>query len=313
MKVFLSWSGTNSRKIATAFHDWLPYVIQAANPFMSAGDIEKGKPWSATLATELGEVKYGIICITQDNFRDPWINFEAGAISKAIAVSNVSPFLFNVEPARIQGPLTQFQFTANSKEDIFSLIRSINSKLPGDQQVTNEVLSKEFETWWPKLADELNKVAALPAGTGTGLDWLYTVDALAEIQSDLGCKCVWFITPDLYRNALIGKTKNAIRKNLGQGTNYEFIIPQSGAVNPKEVLLQLAESTSGKIDINDNIPADEFRSLAVTDYLIMNAESGEPQVFLELPVPERGYWIKVEPEAAMGLRIRFSKYVQKPK
>jgi hypothetical protein len=310
MKVFLSWSGRTSREIATALHDWLPYVIQTAKPFISTGDIDKGKRWSEVLATELGEVAYGLICITQDNFREPWINFEAGAISKAIEASYVSPFLFNVDASQIQGPLQQFQFTVNDKDDIFNLMRSINSRLEPEQQLTYEVLKQEFDLWWPKLKSKLDEIAETAGGTGTGFEWLYTANDLAREQGDIGCKCVWFITPNLYRNALVGKIKDAIERNMERETGYLFIIPHSDEINPKEVLKQMAESKPGQIHINDSIPAEEFRSLAVTDYLIMNADSGEPQVFLELPIAARGYWIKVDPEAAMGLVIRFRKYAQ---
>ena len=53
MKVFISWSGENSHKVATALHDWLPYIIQAVKPFMSSGDILKGERWTDVLAREL--------------------------------------------------------------------------------------------------------------------------------------------------------------------------------------------------------------------------------------------------------------------
>ena len=88
MKVFLSWSGKTSRQVAQAFHDWLPFVIQAVKPFISTGDIDKGKRWSDVLSSELTETAYGILIITPDNFDKPWIHFEAGAL---LFAGNFSP------------------------------------------------------------------------------------------------------------------------------------------------------------------------------------------------------------------------------
>src|SRR5258707_599889 len=42
MRVFLSWSGERSAAVAAAFPEWLPNVIQAVQPWMSASDIEQG-------------------------------------------------------------------------------------------------------------------------------------------------------------------------------------------------------------------------------------------------------------------------------
>jgi len=41
MKVFISWSGQRSAAVADALRYWLPKVIQALEPWMSADDIEK--------------------------------------------------------------------------------------------------------------------------------------------------------------------------------------------------------------------------------------------------------------------------------
>src|SRR5882672_2738327 len=110
MKVFLSWSGKTSRAVAQAFHDWLPLVVQAAKPFISSDDIVKGSRWSDALASELNETAYGILIVTEQNYDKPWVHFEAGAISKAVDQAHVSPFLFNIDAARLEdGPLAQFQ------------------------------------------------------------------------------------------------------------------------------------------------------------------------------------------------------------
>jgi hypothetical protein len=59
MKVFISWSGERSRLVAQAIHEWLPYVINAAEPWMSSADIEKGARWALDLAQELDDTRIG--------------------------------------------------------------------------------------------------------------------------------------------------------------------------------------------------------------------------------------------------------------
>ena len=113
MRVFLSWSGAVSHSVALAFRGWLPSVIQSLEPYVSSEDIDKGARWSTEMAQELEKSRYGIICVTKENVNKPWINFEAGALSrsieKATAVpfsSAVSPFLFGLKSTDFEGPLT---------------------------------------------------------------------------------------------------------------------------------------------------------------------------------------------------------------
>jgi hypothetical protein len=59
MKVFLSWSGERSRAIAEALREWIPNVIQAVQPWMSAEDIDKGLRWISEVAIELEQTRFG--------------------------------------------------------------------------------------------------------------------------------------------------------------------------------------------------------------------------------------------------------------
>src|SRR6266403_3949719 len=97
MKVFISWSGPISNKVAVLLRDWLPSVIQAVEPYVSSEDIDKGARWSTDIAKELEAAHFGILCITPDNISAPWINFEAGALSKALDKSKVVPLLVGVK------------------------------------------------------------------------------------------------------------------------------------------------------------------------------------------------------------------------
>jgi hypothetical protein len=204
MKIFLSWSGEMSYKVACALRDWLPYVLQSVKPFMSSEDINKGAHWSEVLAHQLNDTQYGIICVTPYNINAPWLNFEAGALSKFINWSFVSPFLFRVDRAEIKGPLSQFQSTVYDKEDILKLLTSINNRFGPEERLEQELLAEEFNVWWKKLSDVLG---AIPdnqeAETQDGYTWLYTLEGVLKVEAHENIKSIWIITPNIYNQALV--------------------------------------------------------------------------------------------------------------
>lgn len=157
MKVFLSWSGETSKKIAEQFKEWLPLVIQQVEPYMSS-EMEKGVRWSEDIHKELQDSAFGLIFLTPDNIEKPWISYEAGALANKLDSTNVSPFYFSISPSDIQNsPLTLFQATKNDKSDILKLIKSLNRKLPAEKQMDDTRLTKTFEQWWPSLEKNLQK------------------------------------------------------------------------------------------------------------------------------------------------------------
>ena len=160
MKVFLSWSGETSRAIAEALRDWLPKVIQAVVPWMSAVDIEKGARWSSDIAAELEQTSFGILCLTADNRDAPWIHFEAGALSKTLQNTLVCPYLFDLEPTDLTGPLVQFNATRANKKDTQRLVLSINDAQ--ETPLTQLNIEESFEVWWPKLEECLRDLAVAP-------------------------------------------------------------------------------------------------------------------------------------------------------
>lgn len=155
MKVFLSWSGQRSHKVATILRDWIPSVIQSVVPYVSSEDIDKGTRWSTDIAKELEDSAFGILCVTKDNLTAPWLTFEAGALSKKLEKSFVSPFLFDIKRSEIDGPMLQFQSTIFEKEDVKKLLKTIN-KACGTEKLENERFEKAFSVWYPNLEKELN-------------------------------------------------------------------------------------------------------------------------------------------------------------
>jgi len=160
MKVFISWSGDQSRHIAEALRDWLPAVVQSVHPWVSSQDIEKGARSLEEIKRELQDTVFGIVCLTPENLSEKWIHFEAGALSKistADTASRVWTYLWNVNNADVQGPLSQFQHTAaGSKEENRKLIKAINSAA-ADKAIDEKPLDLTFDAMWPKLEKSLQE------------------------------------------------------------------------------------------------------------------------------------------------------------
>ena len=142
MKVFLSWSGEASQAVATALHNWLPYMHHAIKPFMSSADINAGDKWSDDLSHELKDAQYGIVCVTAFNVHKPWMNFEAGALAH---LPHLAPFLFRLERGALSNsPLMQFQLTEfspdgnRSKGEFYKLIEGVNSAHLRNKDVTSK-------------------------------------------------------------------------------------------------------------------------------------------------------------------------------
>lgn len=186
MKIFLSWSTEPSKYIAAALKEWIPIVIQAAHPWFSPNDIERGARWSTEIAVQLEESKFGILCITPENLNAPWINFEAGALAKTLTKTYVVPLLYNLDPADLVGPLSQFNAARLNKEEVHKLLHTINKSL--DVPLNTDVINQSFEMWWPQLDEKLKsvpKIEAKKVNKRTDRDILEEVLTLLRSQQKL--------------------------------------------------------------------------------------------------------------------------------
>lgn len=157
MDIFLSWSGDTSKQIAQLLKNWLPTVIQCLQPFYSPDDISKGKSWGGEISKVLNKCDFGILILTKDNIRSPWILFEAGALSKNIDLSRVCTMLFGIKDTDVEAPLNLFQNTKFEKEDIKKLMVEINHYL-GSNAIKSELLILTFDKMWADLESGISKI-----------------------------------------------------------------------------------------------------------------------------------------------------------
>jgi hypothetical protein len=157
MKVFVSWSGPRSRVVAEALRRWLPDVVNAVEPFVSEQDIEKGDVSSQVIADQLRDSSFGIICLTRENQERPWINYEAGALSKVVGDSKakVATLLIDIDdPSDVIGPLRAFQWTRLRAVPDMKLLIAAIAKAAGDTR-SREQLDRVVDRLWDGFANDV--------------------------------------------------------------------------------------------------------------------------------------------------------------
>ncbi len=158
--VFISWSGERSLAAAEALRGWLPKVLQAAKPWMSATDIEKGTRGLSEVVKALDGIKVGISCITLENLSAPWLLFEAGGLSKTVDdKTRLCTYLLDgISPTDVTGPLSMFQASRADRDDTMSLLHSINRAISTDP-IPAPDLDDVFAAMWPQLEKKLQALA----------------------------------------------------------------------------------------------------------------------------------------------------------
>lgn len=160
MRVFISWSGESSKLCAEALRDWLPYMNQAIDPFVSSQDISKGERGLEKIANKLQDCTYGIVCVTRENQSAPWINFESGALSRELGESMLAPFLLDLSVKDLSGPVAQFQATdSTSRNEVLALVKSLNGKCQSG--VDHERLNVTFDRFWGDLEGKLGEIRVM--------------------------------------------------------------------------------------------------------------------------------------------------------
>ena len=154
--IFISWSGSLSHDVAKIIYNIFPQIIQSIKPFLSSEDIEKGSRWFNEISKRLENIKFGILCITEENMNAPWILYEAGALSQKIGRTRLTPLLIGINNSDLQGPLSQFNTTYFNEENIRKLIIDINTHI-GDGSLNDSRLENSFNKYWPELHEQFDK------------------------------------------------------------------------------------------------------------------------------------------------------------
>lgn len=162
MKVLVSWSGPASHKVALALRRWLPGVLPEVEPWVSWEDIPKGRRWGRELDEQLEQIFFSIVCVVPGNVREPWINYEAGAVARVVDRGQVSPLLVGVAPEDLSGtPLSLFQATRFTKDDMAKLLLSMNGTAH-EPESESRVLNR-LEVTWADFYESVSRISLAEA------------------------------------------------------------------------------------------------------------------------------------------------------
>jgi hypothetical protein len=156
VKVFITWSGEPSRSIALLLRHWLPVVLQAIKPYMSEIDNDAGVRWNDEVSAELQRSNFGIACLTPTNLDSRWINFESGALSKAVGKARVVPLLHNLSNSDVGPPLSTFMMKQLDGTGILDTLQAMNRSLDPETRLEDRALLDAFDAMWPRLSKSLD-------------------------------------------------------------------------------------------------------------------------------------------------------------
>lgn len=159
-KLFVSWSGDNSKQIAIELKNTLENQIFNGSHlvcFVSDDGIASGDDWWSKINKELKKCKLGIACITKENLKAPWIYFETGAMTARDL--SVIPLLINCDfNALNKTPLSNKHMVEFlNKEKFKKMVKDINKKLQL-LQISDNNLDKITESAYIDMIKKLNPI-----------------------------------------------------------------------------------------------------------------------------------------------------------
>jgi len=156
MRIFISWSGKLSRAFAEALKPWLEQVLPVADVWLSSEDIDKGTIWFSEIIGELKACNCGIVCITRENYRAPWIHFEAGGMIAGLGKARIATLLLDIGFGEVEQPLSQFHGLGADREGLHHLVKSFNKHF--DIPIKERVLERTFEKFWGEMESTIRRL-----------------------------------------------------------------------------------------------------------------------------------------------------------
>lgn len=173
MKIYLSWSGELGRRASKSLGSALQQLIPTLKILSPPSDVSAGARWVDQTHNAIRGSQVALVCVTNDSRGAPWQLYELGVLASSEAT--VVPWLVDIEPSDLEGPLQQIQALrsdAQSFRRLVALICQRESMQPPSQSDVDRLASR--------VEKEMNQLAGRGRRTPTAVD---TTEWLAQIDS----------------------------------------------------------------------------------------------------------------------------------
>lgn len=167
-----------------------------------------------------------------------------------------------------------------------------------------------------KHDDELQSIISrlTPLVPPSTYSWLKSQVELIQVEGNVSAKDIWIISPDLSNDTnQAAEIQKAVKRNLKKGITYTYMLPETEEINALLPALRLLFSSYPNQLIVIKIPFEVFQTLTIKHIAIFNPNmEGDraPNVFIEAPVKDEGYWIEVIPKVAIKITGRFRMIIE---
>jgi hypothetical protein len=193
----------------------------------------------------------------------------------------------------------------------------MNRQLETERQLDHGLLRGTFDRWWPDLNEAFQEICdRCAAETSTGYDWMYTFcDLNKRINPDIESKSILVVNPSPNLNLQSSLVREIVEANLARGINYKIMISDNTLGAEEMGIRSFFSSTPCQLELR-RIPHDDFQSMAVTIYILLNydpVDNPKLRAIFKLPVESGDYWIEANRDAARGFAMRFRDLLNKHK
>jgi hypothetical protein len=129
MKVFICWSGDDSKELAEELRQLIHKIFPRKDVKVELSyDLRTGQVWLPGLIKKLGRTQFGVLCVTPSNLNSDWLLFEAGVLFMTTTFKSdkcLCPYLMGVRPSDLPAPLGMFQAVTADEAGTLKLLDTL--------------------------------------------------------------------------------------------------------------------------------------------------------------------------------------------